>query len=122
MAVNFALMPYLPNYEFWARTIVVTPLFGAAYTARGIYGTRGTIMDTDFGRAVISDQETILDILEFEFDVLPKQGDLIDIPAYQGIPAAGLFEITELVDQRRRRNHADHPQVRAASGARRRGI
>jgi hypothetical protein len=95
MAVNFALMPYLPNYEFWARTIVVTPLFGAPYTARGIYNTRGTVVDTDFGRAVISDQETIVDILEFEFAVLPIQGDLIDIPAYQGIPAAGLFEVTD---------------------------
>ena len=95
MAVNFALMPYLPNYEFWARTIVVTPIFGASYTARGIYNTRGTIIDTDFGRAIVSDQETILDILEFEFAVLPKQGDLIDIPAYEGIPAAGLFEVTD---------------------------
>lgn len=95
MAVNFALMPYLPNYEFWARTIVVTPVFGAPYTARGIYNTRGTIIDTDFGKAVLSDQETIVDILEYEFTVLPRQGDQIDIPAYQGIPAAGLFEVTD---------------------------
>jgi hypothetical protein len=95
MAVNFALMPYLPNYEFWARTITVTPLFGSTYTARGIFTTRGTVVDTDFGRAVMSDQETIVDILEFEFAVLPKQGDLIGIPAYQGIPAEGAFEVTD---------------------------
>lgn len=95
MAVNFALMPYLPNYEFWARTIIVTPVFGSAYTARGICGTRPMMVDTDFGRAVLSDQETIVDILEYEFTVLPRQGDQVDIPAYQGIPAWGLFEVTD---------------------------
>ena len=93
MAVNFALMPYLPQFEFWGRTIVVTPTFGAPYTARGIYDTRSLAVETDLGMAVMADQETIVDILEFEFAVLPRQGDVIDIPAYQGIPAAGQFEV-----------------------------
>lgn len=100
MAINFSVTNYLPCQDVFGRSVTVTPIFsqpGSAtpYYGRGILDTRGTVIQTDAGMAVLSDQETILDIREIEFPVVPVQGDLIDIPAESGIPAAGLFEVTD---------------------------
>lgn len=84
MAVDFSLLVYLPNQDFWSRPINVTAVVsrnGAVYSARGILDTRGTVIQTDAGMAVLSDQETILDIREREFGgTPPQQGDIIDVP------------------------------------------
>jgi hypothetical protein len=47
--------------------------------------------------SIISDQRTFLDIKEDEFAVIPRQGDLINIPAEasSGLPALGDFEIVD---------------------------
>jgi len=99
MAIDFSTVVYLQCMDTFARGITVFPVVsqptGAAYFARGILDTRGTAIQTDAGMVVMSDQETILDIRESEFTVVPVQGDRIDIPAENGIPAAGLFEITD---------------------------
>lgn len=99
MAIDFSVTNYLPCQDLFGRSIMVHPIVsqptGGAYYARGIYDTRGTAIQTDAGLTVLSDQETIIDIREIEFPVLPVQGDLIDIPAEGNIPAAGLFEITD---------------------------
>jgi hypothetical protein len=100
MAIDFETMLFLPCQDTFSREIVITPVVsqpaGAAYTARGIYNTRDVMIQTDVGMAVISDQETILDILEGEFPTPPQQGDQINIPAYQGLPAKGDFEVTDV--------------------------
>jgi hypothetical protein len=84
MAVNFSTLVYLPNFDMFARPITVTPLASQpglpAYTARGIYDTRPIDVQGEDG-SIISDQQTILDILEDEFSVIPEQLDQIHIPA-----------------------------------------
>lgn len=103
MGVDFSTNIYAPNFDFWSREITVTPIVsqpGApAYVARGIYDTRGTMIQTEAGLAVLSDHEVILDIREREFPVKPVQGDLIYIPPdgtfYEG---TGTYEITDSSD------------------------
>src|SRR5262245_3075434 len=107
MAINFSTIVYIPCQDLFGRKIVVTPVNSApgfpAYEARGIYTTRAIDISTNVGgwegMAMISDQQTIVDIRDKEFlasgRAIPIQGDLIDIPAEEDIPAAGLFEITD---------------------------
>jgi hypothetical protein len=99
MAIDFSTVVYLHCFDTYARSITVTPVAsqpaGAAYAARGILDTRGTAIQTDAGMVVMSDQETILDIRENEFGIVPVQGDQIDIPAEGNIPAAGTYEVTD---------------------------
>jgi hypothetical protein len=82
--VNFSTLVYLPNYDMFARPVVFTPLASQpgvpSYSARGIYDTRGIDVQAEDG-SIVSDQQTILDILEVEFGVLPAQLDLVAIPA-----------------------------------------
>jgi hypothetical protein len=100
MAVNFSTLVYLPNFDMFARPITVTPLASQpglpGYTARGIYDTRPIDVQAEDG-SIISDQQTILDVLEAEFAVIPDQLDQIHIPAD---PDAGRdlgdFEVTNV--------------------------
>jgi hypothetical protein len=86
MGVNFAALVYAPNFDVYAIPIVVYPAGGASYTARGILGTRAVDVLALDG-SIFSDQQTILDLLEPEFTVLPQQGDIISIPAdCNGVP------------------------------------
>lgn len=79
MAVNFSTLVYAPNFDVFSIPITITPVGGAAYSARGILGTRAVDVLALDG-SIFSDQQTILDILETEFAVLPKQGDIVSIP------------------------------------------
>jgi hypothetical protein len=98
MAVDFSTQVYTPTYNVFSRPITITPTksqpLHLAYTARGIYGTAPIdVMAED--ASIISDQRTILDIMETEFAVLPVQGDLVDIPSSASLPAMGTFEIID---------------------------
>ena len=107
MAVNFSSIVYLPTQDLFGRAITITPLKsnpgGPAYTLRGIYTTRPVDVAANVGgwegMALVSDQQTIVDIRDREFVesgyAIPQQGDLVDIPAENDIPAAGLFEIVD---------------------------
>ena len=96
MAFNPSIMVYLPNYDFFSRTVVITPIAsqpGApAYTNRGIFDTRGLEVLAADG-SIVSDQQTILDIRESEYDVQPQQYDHVMIPAEEALEALGPFEI-----------------------------
>ena len=100
MAVNFSTLVYLPNYDMFARPITVTPLSSQpgmpAYTARGIYDTRAIDVPAEDGSS-ISDQQTILDLREVEFTVLPEQLDRITIPedADAGMIGVGDYEVVD---------------------------
>lgn len=99
MALDFSTLVYLPNFDTFARSIIITPLAsqpGApAYMARGIFGTRALDVQAEDG-SIVSDQETIIDILEAEFPVLPEQLDRINIPADPDAgQALGDWEITD---------------------------
>lgn len=100
MAIDFSLVVYLQCQNTFGRSVTFTPVVsqpGApAYTLRGIIATRPLMVETSVGMAVLSDQETILDIREREFTVTPKQGDLIDVPVENGITdMVGAYEITD---------------------------
>ena len=99
MALNFSTLVLLPNYDTFARKIVVTPLAsqpGAPpYEARAIYGTRPIDVMAQDG-SIFSDQQTILDVRDVEFAVVPDQLDQIYIPADADAGAAlGTFEVTD---------------------------
>jgi len=90
MAIDFSQMVYEPNYAVFQREILVTPNQSQpgqpSYLARGIYNTVATdVMALD--GSIVSEQRTILDILDADFAVLPVQHDIINIPAYQTLPA-----------------------------------
>ena len=84
MAVDFSTLVYLPNFDLFARPVTITPLAsqpGApAYTARGIFDTRPVDVAGMDG-SIISDQQTILDVRDEEFSVVPEQLDRIHISA-----------------------------------------
>lgn len=98
MAVNFSQLVYLPGHNLFGRPVTFYPVMSQPsvpfYEGRGIYNTVPIdIVGTD--GEIISDQKTILDILENEFDVLPVQQDRLFIPAYQDLPEVGMFEIQD---------------------------
>jgi hypothetical protein len=100
MAVNFSTLVYLPNFDMFARPINVTPLASQpgmpAYFARGIYDTRPVDVQALDG-SIISDQQTILDVRDEEFSVVPEQLDRINIPpdADAGNVGVGDYEVTD---------------------------
>lgn len=98
MAINFGTQVYNPTYAVFARPIIVTPIKSQpnqpAYGGRGVYAS--VAIDTDVEDNVISDQRTILDIIEQEFPILPMQGDTVEIPAVADLPALGIFTITDV--------------------------
>lgn len=98
MAVNFADLVYEPGFDMFAVPVVVYPIVSQpgqpSYAARGIFDTRLLDIIAEDG-SLISDQKTILDILEKEFTVLPVQGDRVDIPLDCNDVPVGLMEITD---------------------------
>jgi hypothetical protein len=97
MSIDFTNIIYEPNFEIWARPITVTPVASQpgqpSYGARGIFDTESTDVLAEDG-SIISQQRTILDIIEREFAVIPQQLDQIDIPdAPQG--PGGSYEVTD---------------------------
>lgn len=99
MAVNFSTLVYLPNFDMFARSITITPLASQpglpAYSARGIYNTRAIDVQAEDG-SIISDQQTIVDVRDEEFSVIPDQLDRVYIPFdADGGPDLGEFEVTD---------------------------
>lgn len=98
MAVNFSQLVYLPAYDMYAVPCTFLPLKsqpGAPpYDARGIYDTRAQDVEAMDG-SVFSDQQTIFDIREAEFPVLPVQNDRVIIPFDCNGAPLGEFEIMD---------------------------
>lgn len=99
MALDFSTLVYLPNYDTFARSVTITPLAsqpGApAYVARGIYDTRPVDVAGMDG-VITSDQQTILDVREAEFTVVPEQLDRVYIgPDADAGAALGEFEVVD---------------------------
>jgi hypothetical protein len=100
MAVNFADMVYLPAFDTFARPVTFIPFASRPgelpYDARGIFDTMGIDVVALDG-SIISEQRTILDIREVEFTITPVQHDQVIIPAAEGLPDAGTFEVTDTI-------------------------
>jgi hypothetical protein len=97
MGIDYSTLIYLPNFDFFSRTVTFTPLASQPnarpYNARGIFDTDEVDVQAEDG-SVVTDHKTTLDIREAEFGVVPTQGDLVDIPADTGaMGAMGQFEI-----------------------------
>lgn len=96
--VDFSTLVYGPAFDMFARPVTFYPYAsqpGApGYPARGIFSTRQLdIVGLD--GAIFSDQQTILDIREVEFAILPQQQDRCYIGVANAGPAQGEFEITD---------------------------
>lgn len=107
MALDFSLLVYLPSQDVFGRPITVYPMASrpaeppdTSYGARGIVDTRGTMIQTEAGMAVLSDQETICDIRERDFGfegVPPAQGDIIEVPPDGDITdMVGIYVVTDM--------------------------
>lgn len=94
MPLNFSTLVYLPVYDYFARPVIFTPVGGGSYSARGVFDTDDIDVILEDG-SVFSDQKTVLYIREIEFATLPKQFDLVSIPAVDDIPAAGDFVVND---------------------------
>jgi hypothetical protein len=96
MGIDYSTEIYLPNYDMFARPVTFYPKVGGSYDARGIYGTVSVdIISMD--ASDVSDQRTILDILEREFAAIPEQQDRVYIgPDPSGMPEVGTFEINDV--------------------------
>ena len=92
MGQDFATLVYAHGYDTFSRLVNFIPAVGLPYSGRAIYDSRSIDVQTEAG-VILSDAETIIDIIEAEFIVLPVQGDVVDIPADGAVPAAGQFEI-----------------------------
>jgi hypothetical protein len=98
MAIAFSTEVYLKTQEMFSVGCYITPVKsspgGGPYSSRGIFSTR-PIDVVGMDGSIFSDQQSIFDIRESEFTVLPVQGDLITIPVdCNGVPL-GDFEILD---------------------------
>jgi hypothetical protein len=100
VAINFSTSVYLPCQDTFGRSITVVPLASrpgtGPYVSRGHYDTRPVDVMADEG-TVVADHETVLYIREVEFEIVPEQTDQIFIPAYDTLPEAGFFEVTNAI-------------------------
>jgi len=101
MGVDWSTQVYLLNYNVFARPVTFYPLRSqptvASYSARGIFGTVSIDIASMDG-SDISEQRTILDILEAEFTIIPTQQDRVAIgPDPGGMNKnEGLWEVNDV--------------------------
>jgi len=99
MGVDYSTMIYEPNYKMWARPVTFYPVVSQpgipSFVGRGIFGTVSIDIISMDGSDV-SEQRTILDILEREFPILPQQQDRLYIPQDRTTPAAGWWEVNDV--------------------------
>jgi hypothetical protein len=92
VGLDMGVLVKLPQLDLFGRPISITPNGGAAYVARGIWHRD----NDDFlaeDNSVVTDHKVSVDVLDAEFAVLPRQGDVITIPADGTVPAEGTFTI-----------------------------
>lgn len=94
MPVNFSELVYEHAFDTFGRTVTFTPRDGQPYSGRGIFNTVPLDVMADDG-TILSDQKTILDILEIEFTTIPQQRDTVFIPEDSGLPELGEYEIID---------------------------
>ena len=98
MPVNFSTLAKLPCQDMFSVPVTVNPVASrpghAPYASRGIFSTDSIDVPMTDG-SIYSDQQTILDVREAEFTVVPKQGDIITIPFDCNGAPLGDFEVTD---------------------------
>ncbi|MGB8964748.1 MAG: hypothetical protein WCB99_03810 [Candidatus Cybelea sp.] len=81
MGLDWGLLTKAPQFDMFARPITVN---GVA--ARGIWHKDANEFFAEDGSIVI-DNKTSIDILNSEFAVTPRQGDMVEVPADGAVPA-----------------------------------
>jgi hypothetical protein len=98
LALNYSLQVYKIVLDTLSRPVTIFPVASQPgeppYDSRGIFDTRDINVEAQDG-SIISDQRTILDIREAEFEVLPLQLDRVAIPAIAGSEDLGEYEVTD---------------------------
>jgi hypothetical protein len=87
MGLDMSILTKLPQMDMFARPIAVNGVVN-----RGIWHED----ENDFlaeDNSVVTDHRVSIDVRDAEFAVVPKQGDLIDIPADGTVPAEGSFTV-----------------------------
>src|SRR5262249_7084964 len=83
-----------PCFQAFARPVTITPIASQPdappYAARGIFDTERIKLETLEGE-IFSETHTTLDILEFEFPILPLQDDRLSIPFHEGVRCQSRF-------------------------------
>jgi hypothetical protein len=94
VALNYSKLVYNPAFSVFARPVTFSGN-AAPSSGRGIYNTDTLDVLTEDG-SIMSDQRTILDVLEDEYTVMPSQGDIVTIPANADLPALGDFNVIDV--------------------------
>jgi hypothetical protein len=101
MPINWSAALYSLEQDTFGRPVSFTSTAGNSFTGlkRGIYSSTEMDIALEDG-SIITDQRTILDILDIDFPAgqLPVQDDTINIPAepISGLPALGDFQVTDV--------------------------
>jgi hypothetical protein len=98
MGLDMSSAVKLPVMDVLARPVDVTPVASqpgaGSYRARGYLGANPLDVQAEDG-SVITQQQTYLDVRDREFAVVPRQRDVIDIPADGMTEPAGRFEVVD---------------------------
>src|SRR5262245_55639168 len=98
MPVNFSTTVYLPAMDTFSVPCTIFPLVSrpgiGPYDARGILSTHELNVIAEDG-SIISTQQTIFDVRDVEFDVVPQQHDRIHIAVDCNGQPQGEFEIID---------------------------
>jgi hypothetical protein len=92
MGLDFGVLTKSVVVEFYGRPIIITPVGGATYTSRGVWHKDN---DDYFAEdsSIVTDHRISIDVLDSDFAIVPRQGDLIEIPADGTVPAEGAFTV-----------------------------
>lgn len=98
MPVNFASWVYGPCFGTFARSLVYYPVVSqpgvGGFDARGIFDTNEVDVIAMDG-SIVTDTRTELDIFMPEWPVIPRQGDIVDIPWEEDVDG-GVFMIADV--------------------------
>jgi hypothetical protein len=92
MGLDFGVLTKSVVVEFYGRPITVTPAGGAPYNSRGIWHRDSNDFPGEDG-SLVTDHKVSIDVLDSDFAVVPRQGDLIEVPADGTVPAEGAFTV-----------------------------
>jgi hypothetical protein len=94
MAVNLDVLLQSSIFDFWAINVTFLPKNGPSYGGRGILNTY-TVDVQALDGSIYSDQRTILDIRESEFEVIPVQNDHVNILVDCNNAPKGTYQIVD---------------------------
>jgi len=98
MGVDFAVWVYAPCFDTFARSLTFYPVVSqpgaAGFAARGIFDTNEIDVIAMDG-SILTDTRTELDIFQPEWQIYPRQGDIVDIP-WENDVDGGVFTVADV--------------------------